>query len=398
MTLSRGSHYLAIPGPSVMPDEVLRAMHRPAPNIYTGELHDIVDTIIPDLKRVAGTQHDVAIYICNGHGAWEAALTNVFRRGDKVLALATGTFTHGWADKAEQLGIAPVRLDFGRRDAIDLARVEAVLTEDAGHEIKALLCVQVDTASSVKNDIKGVRAVLDRVGHPALLMVDCIACLGVDEFHMDDWGVDVMVTGSQKGLMTPPGLGFVYFSPKADAARDRADLVTGYWDWRPRVNAEAFYQYFCGTAPTHHLYGLRVALDLMLDEGMEKIWERHAALAKAVWAAFDAWGAGGPLELNIADPAMRSNAVTAVRAGRENGTRLRDWVSAHAGVTLGIGLGMGTDEDPASDGFFRVGHMGHVNAQMVMGALGAIDIGLKAVKIPHGPGALEAASTVLSRA
>lgn len=398
MTLSRGSHYLAIPGPSVMPDEVLRAMHRPAPNIYTGELHDIVDTIIPDLKKVAGTRHNAAIYICNGHGTWEAALTNVFRRGDKALSLATGVFTHGWSDMAERLGVEVQRIDFGRRSAIDAAQLEAALSADTSHEIKAVMTVQVDTATSVRNDIRALREVLDRLGHPALLMVDCIACLGVDEFHMDAWGVDVMVTGSQKGLMTPPGLGFVFFSEKADAARDRADLVTGYWDWRPRVNAEVFYQYFCGTAPTHHLYGLRVALDLMLDEGMERIWARHAALARAVWAAFDTWGAEGPLELNVQDPAIRSHAVTAIRAGGENGKKLRDWVSGHAGVTLGIGLGMATESDPASDGFFRLGHMGYVNAQMVMGALGAIDTGLKAVGIPHGEGALEAASRVLAKA
>ncbi|WP_068115530.1 pyridoxal-phosphate-dependent aminotransferase family protein [Tropicimonas marinistellae] len=398
MTLSRGSHYLAIPGPSVMPDAVLRAMHRPAPNIYTGELVDMVDTILPDLRRVAGTEGEVAIYISNGHGAWEAALTNVFSRGDRVLALATGRFTHGWADMAERLGIRVDRMDFGRQAAIDPAAVEAALAADTDRAIKAVICVQVDTASSVRNDIPALRAAIDRAGHPALLLVDCIACLAVDAFRMDAWGVDVMVSASQKGLMTPPGLGFVFFNERAEAAREHADLVTGYWDWRPRANPDVFYQHFCGTAPTHHLYGLRAALDLINEEGIEAVWARHAALAHAVWAAFDAWGAGGPLALNIADPACRSHAVTTVRAGKENGTRLRDWVSAHAGVTLGIGLGMATEEDPASDGAFRVGHMGHVNAQMVMGALGAIDAGLKALGIPHGPGALEAASEVLSRA
>ncbi len=398
MSLSRGSHYLAIPGPSVMPDEVLRAMHRPAPNIYTGELVELVETVIPDLKRVAMTAHQAAIYICNGHGAWEAALTNVFSRGDKALSLATGVFTHGWSDMAEKLGVEVQRLDFGRRSTIDLEAVEAALRADVDGRIKAVMTVQVDTATSVRNDVPALRAVLDRVGHPALLMIDCIACLGVDEFHMDAWGVDVMVTGSQKGLMTPPGLGFVFFNDKADAARETADLVTGYWDWRPRVDPALFYQYFCGTPPTHHLFGLRVALDLIHDEGVEAVWARHTTLARSIWAAFDTWGQGGPLELNIADPAYRSHAVTAVRAGNPNGLALRTWVSEHAGVTLGIGLGMATDDDPASDGFFRVGHMGYVNAQMVMGALGTIDAGLKALKIPHGSGALEAATQVLAEA
>ncbi|SNT16821.1 pyridoxal-phosphate-dependent aminotransferase family protein [Tropicimonas sediminicola] len=398
MSLSRGSHYLAIPGPSVMPDEVLRAMHRPAPNIYTGELHEIVDTILPDLKRVAQTEGDVAVYICNGHGAWEAALSNVLSRGDKALALATGIFTHGWATVAERLGVQVERRDFGRSSPIDPEVVEAALRADTKHEIRAVLAAHVDTATSVRNDIAALRAAIDRAGHPALLMVDCIASLAVDAFRMDEWGVDVMVAASQKGLMTPPGVAFVFFNQKAAKARAQADLATHYWDWKPRVAAEEFYQYFCGTAPTHHLYGLRAALDLLHDEGMEAAWARHAALAGAVWAAFDAWGAAGPLRLNVADPAHRSHAVTTVHAGRDNGTRLRNWVSQHAGVTLGIGLGMATEEDPAADGHFRLGHMGYVNAQMVMGALGTVDAGLKALGIPHGAGGLEAASAVLARA
>ena len=396
MSLAAGTHYLAIPGPSVIPDAVLRAMHRPAPNIYTGELHEVVDSLLPDLRRVARTRHHVAMYIANGHGAWEAALANVFSRGDRALSLSTGVFADGWADMAEAMGLAVDRLDFGKRAAIDLARVEERLAADTAHEIRAVMCVQVDTASSVKNDIAGLRAVLDRVGHPALLMVDCIACLGCDAFEMDAWGVDVMVTGSQKGLMTPPGLSFVFFNDRAEAARERADCVTRYWDWRPRVEPQGFYQYFCGTAPTHHIYGLRAALDLMQAEGLERIWERHANLARAVWAAVDAWGQGGPLELNIREADLRSHAVTALRIGAPHGTALRNWVSENAGVTLGIGLGMATPDDPNSDGFFRIGHMGHVNAQMVMGALGSIGAGLAALGIPHGQGALDAAARVLA--
>ncbi|WP_116132241.1 alanine--glyoxylate aminotransferase family protein [Tropicimonas sp. IMCC34043] len=396
MSLSRGSHYLAIPGPSVMPDEVLRAMHRPAPNIYEGELHEIVDTILPDLKLVAGTSGEVAIYICNGHGAWEAALSNVFSRGDRALSLATGIFAHGWADMAEVMGVAVKRLDFGRRAPVDMARVEAALAGDPDHRIRAVMVAHVDTASSVRNDIAGLRALLDRLGHPALLMVDCVASLGADEFRMDAWGADLVIAASQKGLMTPPGLGFVFFNDRADAARDRADLVTRYWDWRPRIEAPEFYHYFCGTAPTHHLYGLRTALDLILDEGLGAVWARHAALSRAIWAAVDTWGAGGPLELNIADPGCRSHAVTAILAGGQNGALLRRWATEHTGVTFGLGLGMATPEDPKSERSFRIGHMGHVNAQMIMGALGSIDIALKALGIPHGAGALEQAAGVLA--
>lgn len=398
MQLANGVHYLAIPGPSVMPDAVLRAMHRPAPNIYTGELHELVDSLIPDLKTVAQTSGDVAIYIANGHGAWEAALCNVLSRGDKVLSLATGIFAHGWSDMAQDLGVEVERIDFGRRNPIDLDAFEAALLADKDHSFKAVLAVQVDTSTSVRNDIRAMREVLDAVGHPALLMVDCIACLGCDVFRMDDWGVDVMVTGSQKGLMTPPGLAFVFFNEKADKARDSADLVTRYWDWRPRSGAEQFYMYFCGTAPTHHLYGLRAALDILHAEGLETVWARHERLAQGVWAAIDTWGGNeGQIGLNIEDPTRRSHAVTSVRMSKPNGKRLQDWVSANAGLTLGIGLGMATDEDPLSEGFFRIGHMGHLNAQMLLGALGAIQTGLAALDIPHDPAGLAAATKVLAQ-
>jgi alanine-glyoxylate transaminase/serine-glyoxylate transaminase/serine-pyruvate transaminase len=398
MTLANGRPYLAIPGPSVMPDRVLRAMHRAAPNIYHGELVDMVPGVVADLKRVARTAHHAAIYIANGHGVWEAALSNVFSRGDKALALATGRFTHGWTEMARKMGVDVEVIDFGRRSAIDLEAVAERLAQDKAQEIKAVLCVQVDTATSVRNDVAGLRRTLDAAGHPALLMVDCIACLACDAFEMDAWGVDVMVAGCQKGLMTPPGLGFVFFNDKADRARENANCVTHYWDWRPRVNPQGFWQYFDGTAPTHHLYGLRAALDMIFEEGLEAVWARHARLARAVWAAFDAWGAAGPVKLNVAEAGRRSHAVTAVRIGAPHGTALRTWVEENAGLTLGIGLGMETAEDPRSDGFFRLGHMGHVNAQMVLGALATIEAGLTAIGVPHGKGAVEAAAGVIAGA
>jgi alanine-glyoxylate transaminase / serine-glyoxylate transaminase / serine-pyruvate transaminase len=398
MTLAHGRPYLAIPGPSVMPDRVLRAMHRAAPNIYHGELVEMVPGIVADLKRVARTDHHAAIYIANGHGVWEAALSNVFSRGDRALALATGRFTHGWVEMARRMGIEVEVIDFGRRSDIDMAVVAERLSRGDAGRFKAVLCVQVDTATSVRNDIPSLRATLDAAGFPGLLMVDCIACLGCDRFEMDAWGVDVMVTGCQKGLMTPPGLGFVYFNDRADLAREVANCVTHYWDWRPRVSPQGFWQYFDGTAPTHHLYGLREALDMIFEEGLEAVWARHERLARAVWAAFETWGAEGPLELNVTDPAKRSHAVTSLRVGAPHGTRLRTWVEERAGLTLGIGLGMETEEDPRSDGFFRLGHMGHVNAQMVLGALGTIEAGLTAVGVPHGRGAVEAAAAVIAGA
>ncbi len=395
--LSFGRPYLAIPGPSVMPDPVLQAMHRPAPNIYEGDLIDMMPPLMDDLRRVARTRHNATIYIGNGHGAWEAALSNTIEPGDRVLVPAVGRFGHGWADMAAGLGAEVDLIDFGRKTPFDLNRIAEALAADPGHKIKAVLAVHVDTSSSVRNDMAGLRAVLDDLGHPALLMADCIASLGCDRFEMDEWGVDVMVTGSQKGLMVPPGTFFVFFNDRAAQARARMSRVSRYWDWVPRADPEMFYQYFCGTAPTHHLFGLRASLDMIHGEGMENVWARHETLARAVWAASEAWGQGGPLSLNVADPAHRSHAVTALRLGAPLGTQLRRWVESQLGLTLGIGLGMSEDGDPKGDGFFRFGHMGHVNGHMIMGLLGGVQAGLTALDIPHGTGALEAAARVIAQ-
>lgn len=388
---ANGLDYLAIPGPSVMPERVLRVMHRSAPNIYTGELHDITHSLIPDLKALAGTQHNVAIYIGNGHAVWEAALANVLAPGDTVLVLATGHFCKGWGGMAEGLGVTVETLDFGNEAAIDPSRVEAALAADKAGRIKAVLTVLVDTSTGVLNDIKAVRAAMDRAGHGALLMCDAIASLGCDRFYMDDWGVDVTVSACQKGLMTPPGVGFVWFNDRADAVRGTVRRVTLYWDWRPRSVAEEYWMLFDGTAPTHHIYGLREALDMIAEEGLENVWARHHGLARAIWAAIDRWADGGVMQINVADPAARSWAVTSLRLEEGQGDALRAWCEANMGVTLGIGLA----RDPAS-AYFRLGHMGHVSGHMVMGFLGAIDAGLKALNIPHGTGALEAASGVLA--
>lgn len=399
MSLANGRPYLAIPGPSVMPERVLNAMHRAAPNIYEGALVEMVETLWPDLKALAGTRQNVALYIGNGHAAWEAANCNVFSRGDRALSLITGRFGEGWAESAEALGIAVERLDFGRAGPVDLARTAEALAADRSHSLKAVLVTHVDTATTVRNDIAALRKLLDDLGHPALLMVDCIASLGCDEFRMDDWGVDVLVGASQKGLMVPPGLGLVWFSDKAREAGRGSDLRTPYWDWERRAFGQHFYQYFCGTAPTHHLFGLRESLDMILhEEGLAAVWARHTALAGAVWAAGEAWATQGAFRLNIADPAARGHAVTAMRLNSPDGTRLRQWCEHQAGVTLGIGLGMAEPGTPAADGFFRLAHMGHVNAHMVLGALGVMQAGMEALGIEHGPGALAAAGRVLAQA
>ncbi|MEC7670027.1 MAG: aminotransferase class V-fold PLP-dependent enzyme [Pseudomonadota bacterium] len=398
MSLASGRTYLAIPGPSVMPDAVLQAMHQPAPNIYEGDLVKMVDGIIPDLRKVARTDGHVAIYICNGHGAWEAVLSNTVAAGEKVLVLATGRFGHGWADMADGLGIELEVINFGTKAPVDANRVSEALAADTEKKIKAVLMVHVDTSSSVRSEVPPVRAAIDAADHPALLMVDCIASMGCDRYEMDAWGADVTITASQKGLMTPPGIAFAFFNDRAAEVRKAMPRVSRYWDWTERANPEMFYQYFGGTAPTHHLFALRKALDIIHDEGMENIWKRHATLAKAVWTAVDVWGSGGPMTMNIADPANRSHAVTALRLGFPHGERLRTWCAENAGVTLGIGLGMSEEGDPKGHGFFRFGHMGHVNAHMILGLLGVVEAGLKALDIPHNAGGVGAAAEFIAQA
>lgn len=395
-SFSGGRSYLAIPGPSVAPDAVLQAMHRPSPNIYEGALIDMMPGLVADLKYVAQTAHQVAIYIGNGHAAWEAALANTLAPGDRVLVPACGRFAYGWADMAQGVGAETEILDFGKSSPWDLEQIADVLRADTAHRIKAVLAVHVDTSSSILNDIPALRGLMDELDHPALLMADCIASLGCDRFDMDAWGVDVMVTGCQKGLMVPPGVAFVYFNDRAQAVRSRMARVSRYWDWQPRAHPDLFFQYFNGTAPTHHLYGLRTALDMIKAEGMEAIWARHDRLARAIWAACDVWAQSGPLRMNVSDPRHRSRAVTSLRLDPPQGTALRAWVEHNIGLTLGIGLGMADPGDYASHAHFRFGHMGHVNGQMIMALLGGVQAGLTALDIPHGHGAIEAAARVLA--
>lgn len=399
MNLSQGRPYLAIPGPSVTPDRVLNAMHRTSPNIYEGPLHDMTATILTDLRRVAYTSAHVAIYIANGHGAWEAGNTNLFSRGDKALVVATGIFGTSWANSVRRLGVEVDVLDFGKRARADAGRIAEALRADREGRIKAVLLTQTDTASTVRNDVAEVRAAIDAVGHPALLAVDCIASLGCDPFRMDDWGVDVMVAASQKGLMVPPGLGFVWFSDKALRVCKGADLRTPYWDWEARAFAEEYWQYFCGTAPTNHLYGLREALTMILDEeGLPNVWARHERLARMVWTAADVWGQGGDIALNVERPAERGWSVTSLRVGGGGAGQLRRWCEEKAGVTLGIPLGLAEPGEAAYGDYLRIGHMGHVNAHMVLGVLSVIEAGMQALGIAHGKGAVDAAAAVAAGA
>jgi len=397
MSLRHGRETLAIPGPSIMPDRVLRAMHRAAPNIYEGELIDMVQTILADLKRVAcAPDAEVAIYIANGHGSWEAALQNTIAPGDRVLVLGTGRFGLGWAEWARKLGADVEVLDFGTAAPADPGRVSDRLRQADG-DFKAVLATQTDTSTSVTNDIAPLAQAIRAARPDALIMIDCIASLACERFEMTNWDVDVMVAASQKGLMTPPGVSFVFARPRALVARTGLTAVSPYFDWQPRFAPDLFYQIFCGTAPTHHLYGLREALTMILDEeGLEATLSRHEALARIIWSAADVWSELGEIRLNVPDPAARSHAVTTIRTGAGDAQRLRDWCNREAGLVLGIGLGLDAALSPATDALFRIGHMGHLNPPMLMGVLATIDAGFKALGIEHGGGALRVASETLA--
>lgn len=395
MTLAKGPHHLAIPGPSIIPDRVQRAMHRASPNIYEGELVDITQSLISDLKLLANCTGDVAIYHGNGHAVWEASLCNLFSAGDRVMILDTGRFGQGWGLMAVNLGLDVVSLEFARNSQVDAGKLADELKADTAHKIKAVLTVQTDTSTSSSNDLEAIRQAIDSVGHPALLMVDAIASFGCEPFDMQAVGADVFISASQKGLMTPPGIALLFVSDRVWEFHESAGLNTPYWDMLPRIRPTMFPDHFCGTPPTHHLYGLREAVDMILEEGIVNVWSRHRIHAHCVWAAIDAWSLDGELTCLIPNSKDRSLAVTAVLTGAGDALRLRQWCEQQVGVTLGIGLGASATRG-ILDNVFRIGHMGHLNPPTLLGVLACIDTGLKSLDIVHGPNALNAASQVLS--
>jgi len=390
MSVAKGREFLSIPGPTNVPDQVLQAMQRPAIDIYSGEMVAITDTCLADLRSIFGTKGRAYIYAANGHGGWEAALSNVLSRGDTVLVLESGRFAIGWGEMAKMMGAEVEALQGDWRRAVDPAALEERLKRDKAHTIKAVLAVQIDTASGVVNDIPAIRKAMDAARHPALLMVDTVASLGCMPFAMDDWGVDVAMAGSQKGLMTPPGLAFVAANDRARAAHKTAGMRTLYWDWTFR-EGEIHYQKYCGTPPEHLLFGLRKALDMLLAEGLENAARRHALLAQATRAAVSKWVEGQVLSFNIVNPAERANSITNILMQGRDPQPLLDYCRDKCGVVLGVGLGELTGKA------FRIAHMGHVNAPMVMGTLAAVEIGLQALQIPHGAGGVQAAIDYLGR-
>jgi len=389
MSVRAGREFLAIPGPTTVPDEVLRAMHRPAVDIYAGPLLALTDSVLKDVARVFNTTGHAYIYISNGHGAWEASLTNVLSKGDKILVLESGRFAIGWGESARRMGCEVEILKGGLRRAVRPAEVEARLKQDKGNTIKAILVAQIDTASGVVNDIEAIGQAIRAAGHEALLMVDAVASLGCMPFEMDKWGVDVAMSGSQKGMMTPPGLSFVAANDRAREVHKKAGLRTPYWDWTDR-EGDLHYQKYAGTPPEHLLFALRQALDMLFEEGLENVHRRHYLLAEAVRRAVGVWSEGQAIGFNISEASERSDSVTCVTVNGHDPEAIRAYANQKCGVILGHAIG------ELSGKAFRVAHMGHVNAPMILGTLGVIETALGALQIPHAKGGTQAAIDWLS--
>jgi alanine-glyoxylate transaminase / serine-glyoxylate transaminase / serine-pyruvate transaminase len=392
ISLAAGPEVIAIPGPTVMPPRVLEAMSRAMPDIYSGNLMPATDEVFDALPGLARTASQGVVTIGNGHAAWEMALTNTLSKGDKVLVLECGVFAQVWGDMARFDGLDVEVMYAEDGHAIDPDLVQQRLAADTERTIKAVLLSHVDTASSIRNDVAAIRRALDATDHPALLMADCIASLGCERYEMDEWGVDVTIAASQKGLMTPPGLSFVWPGRRAWEAHRTADLRTRYWDWTYRTQEGPHYLRFCGTQPVSHIFGLCEAIRMIHEEGLEARWARHAALADAVRAAVDAWSVPGGLRLHALNPSERGDEVTTIETGGIDPARIAQICREQCGVTLGVGL------SKLAGRAFRIGHMGYVNVPMVMGTLGAVESALIALDAPIGGSGVAAAARSLGGA
>ncbi|MBN9451461.1 MAG: aminotransferase class V-fold PLP-dependent enzyme [Bosea sp.] len=380
-----GRQFLHTPGPSAIPDRVLNAMHRQPLDLSDPQLAEIVQSCLDDLKLAFATAGDVFIYAANGHGGWEAALSNIFAPGETALVPETGYFSESWASHARMLGIDTQIMPGDIRRAIDPDRLEATLRGDGAGRIKAVLVVHADTATGVASDIRALRAAIDAARHPALLVADVVASLGAAPFRMDEWGVDVAIGASQKALMGPPGLAFIAANPRARAAAVSVSRPRHYWDWEYRAGVEG-YRRFCGTAPEHGLFALQAALNMLREEGLVAVQHRHARLARAVWRAVEAWGVAGDLCVNALRPDERSTSVTTILtpSGFDSG-RIREHARECRGVALGGGLGA------LAGRAFRIGHLGDLNEPMILGCLAAVELTLRDLGLRCGRDGLPAA-------
>ncbi|WJV50400.1 pyridoxal-phosphate-dependent aminotransferase family protein [Streptomyces flavofungini] len=381
MTVRTGRHFLQIPGPTNVPDRVLRAMSAPTVDHRGPEFAGLARRVLAALKPVFGTAGPVVVYPSSGTGAWEAALVNTLSPGDRVLCFETGHFATLWRDMAQSLGL---EVEFVPGDWRHGASPEAAahhLDADPAHTIKAVCVVHNETSTGVTSRVPEIRAALDAAGHPALLLVDTVSSLGSIEYRHDAWGVDVTVTGSQKGLMLPPGLGFNAVSDKALAAARTSRLPKSYWDWGPVVDANEA-GFFPSTPATNLLFGLDEALLMLAEEGLEQVWARHARHAAATRAAVRGWG----LDVLCADEREHSGSLTAVLLpDGQDADAVRKIVLERFDMSLGTGLGR------LAGKVFRIGHLGHFNDLTLAGTLAGVQMGLELAGIPVGRDGVAAA-------
>ena len=390
MSVTRGRQLFQNPGPTNIPDRVLQAMDRPAIDFMGKEFAAISAECFAGLRTVFKTEQAVVAFAANGHGAWEAAMVNVLSPGDRVLLLETGHFSNGWAAMAKQLGVVVETLAGDWRQGVDPAAVEARLIADKAHAFKAVMLVHNETSTGVANRCAEIRQAIDRAHHPALYLVDTISSLASYDFRMDEWQVDVVVAGSQKGLMLPPGMSFTGISGKALATSQAAKLPRAYWDWRTLMDGNRQVR-FLGTAPVHFFFGLQESLRMLQEEGLEQVFARHHRLAAATRAAVRAWGGNAGPELFASNPAVQSDSVTAVQVPEgSDAEAVRRVCDERFNVSLGGGLG------PLQGRVFRIGHMGDLNENMLLGALGSVEMALKIAGIPHAKGGILAAMESLA--
>ena len=380
-----GHRFLHSPGPSRVPDDVLHAMSRQPMDLADPRVDRCINACEVGLKRLLHTEHDVFLYAANGHGAWEAVIANLVAPGAKVLIAGTGHFSESWAVQTEAMGGVVIRTPWVEGLPINAADLETALRADASHEIAAVFAVHTDTASGVTSDLAALRAAIDRAGHPALFVVDVVASLGATEFEMDALRADVALGACQKGLMLPPGLAFVAVNAVA-MERSRANpMPRFYWDWRLR-QSELSYRKFCGTPPQSLLAGLEAALALIFREGEAQVLARHRHLADAVHAAVARWSEAGALSFFGQLPASRSVSVTTVLVDASvDPEAMREVARERFEVAIAGGLGA------LAGRAFRIGHLGDINAAMVLGALAGVEAAMTVQGVPFGRGGVEAA-------
>lgn len=386
MSYTAGRHFLQIPGPSTVPERVMRAIDMPVIDHRGPEFAKLGKDVLAGMKRLFNTKGDVVIYPASGTGAWEAALVNTLSPGDTVLMVETGQFATLWKNLALRLGLRPEFIAGDWRHGADPAAIEARLAEDKSRTIKAVCVVHNETSTGCTSRIGEIRKAIDRAQHPALFLVDTISGLGSLDYRHDEWGVDVTVAGSQKGLMLPPGLSFNAISAKALAADKSAGLPRSYWSWEEMLapNKNGFFPY---TPATNLLYGLREALKMLEEEGLDRVFTRHQRHAEATRRAVGAWG----LEVLCQNPAEYSGVLTAVlMPDGHSEIAFRKTVLEHFNMSLGSGLGKITDK------VFRIGHLGDFNDLTLMGTLAGVEMGLELAGVPHRSGGVDSAMAFLT--